>query len=169
MEAQAILPAGPILGVVSGMPDKGDLLLTWQNRCDMVQAGHYRAASEFQRWHSILGVPVVVLTTVVGSSIFASMDKDAVATWIKLLTGFLSILAAGMSAAQTFLRFGERGEKHRQAGVAYSALKREIEQMIAYPDSDVKACVDDIRKRWDTLNSDCPTIPLRFMQAGQTL
>jgi hypothetical protein len=151
------------------MPDdKGDLLTMWQSRCDMVQAGHYRAASEFQRWHSLLGVPVVVLTTVVGSSIFATMSKDAVDLWIKLLTGFFSILAAGLSAAQTFLRFGERGEKHRQAGVAYSALKREIEQMIAYPESDVKACVNDIRKRWDTLNSDCPTIPLRFMRPGHT-
>jgi hypothetical protein len=142
---------------------KTELLETWKARCNTVQSGHYLAAAEFQRRHSWLGVPVVIFSTIVGSSILASIDKNVMPVWMSVVTGVMSIGAAALSAAQTFLRYGERAEKHRQSGVAYSALKREIEQMIEYPDADIKQCVNDIRKRWDALNADCPTIPTKFL------
>lgn len=146
------------------------LLQDWKDRCDRVQAGHYAVAAELQRWHSWFGVPVVILSAIVGSSILASLDSATTSTWLKVVTGFLSMCAAGLSAAQTFLRFGERSERHRQAGVSYSALKREIEQIITYDDdSAIRECIDDIRKHWDALNADCPTIPLKHLRESSSV
>jgi hypothetical protein len=141
---------------------KAELLQSWQLRCDAAQAGHYYSAAEFQRWHFRLGVPVVVLSAVVGSSVLATANETESSLGLKLCVGILSLVAAALSASQMFLRYGERSERHRQAGVAYSALKREIEEIMTYPDTDLDECISDIRKRWDALNADCPTIPLAY-------
>jgi hypothetical protein len=63
---------------------------------------------------------------------------------------------------QTFLRYAERSEKHKLAGVRYGAFKREIEQTSAFPPQDtaeLKKFVDGLRVRWDKLVEDSPTIP----------
>ena len=109
----------------------------------------------------------MILTTIVGSSIFATMSSTAAINpaW-SVATGVASIVAASMGAAQTFLRFSQRAEKHRSAGCSYSALKRELEQTLVFIPDDLNTFLNHTRARWDQLNSECPTISTKlFIEA----
>jgi hypothetical protein len=74
----------------------------------------------------------------------------------------VSVLAAVLASLQTFLRFGERAEKHRTAAEAWADLRRDMEEMIAlhptYPESrgDPKKYLDDVRQRFAQIAQQSP-------------
>lgn len=88
--------------------------------------GHYTAGRQAAKGHMWLGVPVVVLTAIVGTSIFATFSETPASHW-KIITGLVSLLATVLAALQTFFGFSERAEKHKAAGARYGALRRDIE------------------------------------------
>jgi hypothetical protein len=106
-------------------------------------------------------VPVVALTTAVGTSVFATLEHQ-VNTALRLLVGIISVIAAVLASLQTFLRFGERSEKHRAAAEAWSSLRREIDEMVAlHPDylasrGDPKDYLDDLRRRMGEIAQQSP-------------
>lgn len=69
----------------------------------------------------------MVATTVVGTSIFATLQEQGV-LWLRILLGLLVSLRRFLAALQTFLRLAERSEKHRAAGASFGAIRRELEQ-----------------------------------------
>jgi hypothetical protein len=92
-------------------------------------------------------------------------------TFIKIAVGFASVLVAILTGIQTFLRYAERAEKHRLAGVRYGSIKREIEQKLAFApknSEELLPYIDALRIRWDQLNEECPTIPKRIWDRVST-
>lgn len=144
-----------------------ELLWKWYRRSLVAQIAHYTCASLYARLHYCLGFPSIILTTVVGSSIFASINTDSESNAYKWGFGVLSIVAASLGAAQTFLRFAERAEAHRIAGVRYSALKREIEHFTVFVPEDLDATISSIRAEWDKLTNDCEIIPEHIFRAAE--
>ena len=102
-----------------------------QYQIDAAYAGraHYKSVDLDNRWNNFIGVPVVITTTIVATSIFATLNSNPEIKW-RILTGMISILAAVLSALQTFFRFSDRAEKHRVCGAKYGALRRKIEQFV---------------------------------------
>lgn len=117
----------------------------------------------------MLGIPVVVLTTFVGTSVFATL-QDEVDTSLKIFVGVVSVTAAVLASLQTFLRFGERAEKHRVAGESWASLRREIDEMLALHPTylaargDPKSYLDDLRTRMNEIGSVSPALPNREWQ-----
>ncbi|GEP61953.1 SLATT domain-containing protein [Reyranella soli] len=67
---------------------------------------HAMNADKLERWHYWLGVPVVILTTIVGTTAFASLsDLGNTRVLIAVGTGALSVSAAVLAALQTFFAF----------------------------------------------------------------
>ncbi len=98
----------------------------WSRRARESQYAHYEAAKSLDSSHYFLGIPVAVLTTVVGTSIYAALQKEM--DWrIRMLVGSFSLLAAILAGLQTYLRYGERAEKHRSIGAAYGEIRRNLE------------------------------------------
>jgi hypothetical protein len=139
------------------------LLADWQRRAAVSQDAHYTRATRLTKFNIWFGVPVVALATFVGTSVFATLQED-VRTDLRILVGFVSVLAAVLASLQTFLRFQERAEKHRAAAELWSALRREIDEMLAlHPDylaerSDPKAYLDELRRRMDEVSGQSPEI-----------
>ncbi len=82
---------------------------------------------------------MVVSSAVVGTSLFATLagtTSDAAPRSLRVAISSLSVLAAVLAAIQTFLRFSERSERHVQAGDWYSAIKRQVDQLEAFPPDD---------------------------------
>lgn len=80
---------------------------------------------------------------------------------MRVIFGLLSLLAAGLAAGQTFLRYAERAEKHRAAGAAFGSIRREIEQFQVVGSSDndkINTFIDGIRNRFDELAANSPEI-----------
>ena len=145
-----------------------DLLDDWLFRIRKAQLAHIKTAVHFERLNLWLGVPVVILTTFVGTSVFATLQKEA-STSFKIATGVASVLAAIMAGLQTFLRYAERAERHRVSGGKYGTLRREIEQRLAFPPSnsdELSDYVGSLRERWDKLSEDCPTAPNRIWDSA---
>src|SRR6185369_2622736 len=96
------------------------------NRVSITQRAHYLSADHFGRRKYWLGIPAVVLSTLVGTAVFASLQKQP-EFWLQIAIGLASVLAAVLAGLQTFLGYTERAEKHRIAGAKYGALGRELE------------------------------------------
>lgn len=146
--------------------DRSDgLFREWRTRVHRMQIAHYDAATRLERLNLIFGVPVVVLSTTVGTTIFAGLQQST--SWaLQLATGLCSVIAAVLASLQTFLRFGERASQHRLAGARYSTLKTELETVATFglkDDSEVtEKFLRDFRGRWASLNEDSPTVPERI-------
>jgi len=54
-----------------------ELILHWRFRIHRMQLSHYETARVFGHRHLWLGLPVIVLSTIVGTSVFATIQKSA--------------------------------------------------------------------------------------------
>ena len=133
---------------------------------------HYKAVDQARRGNLLLGVPVVVTTTVVGTSIFATLNSQPSAT-LKILAGIVSLLAAALAALQTFFRFAERAEKHRVAAANYGIARRDLDlfllKYVSEPADARQAAIDDlgkIKSKLDQLAQESPDIPPRAYDAA---
>lgn len=137
------------------------LLIEWFRRIVLSQQGHYNASAYFERLNYWLGIPVVILSAFVGTAVFATLEKNVDAR-LRILIGLISVLAAVLASLQTFFRFADRSEIHRDFGGRYGALRREIEQIIAFPpptEDELRQPLTDLRQRLDTLGTEAPEIP----------
>jgi len=138
------------------------LLGNWHKRCYAAQSAHYASADLFRRLNYIVGVPAVVFSSVVGTAIFAGLEKESPRA---LLIASVSIMAAILAALQTFLRFSERAAQHATAGNWYSAIRRDIEQILHLPADHrgtAKDCLDEVRKEMNRASQDAPELSVRL-------
>ena len=137
------------------------LLGDWDKRAAASSEAHYALAGRLARRNIQLGVPVVVLTTLVGTSVFATLQEEVTTTW-RIAVGTLSVIAAVVASVQTFLRFAERAEQHRAAAENWAAIRREIAQKRAlHPEylaarGDPQKYLDELRKRIDQVSAQSP-------------
>ena len=143
--------------------DPGKLLERWWTGVHLAMLAHYEAASWTARWHFRFGVPSIILSSLVGSVVFA----DSLASsqpFAKYVAGSLSLVVAFLAAVQTFLRLSERSEAHRQAAGKYASLQRELAQLRAFLPEDREELLrqtNALRERWAALTSESPTVPHR--------
>jgi hypothetical protein len=139
------------------------LLRETHDRAAVSQQAHYAIATRLGRYNIWFGVPVVALATLVGTSVFATLQKD-VRTSLRIVVGVVSVLAAVLASLQTFLRFQERAEKHRAAAEHWAQIRRETKQMLAlHPEylaerTDPKNYLDGLREKMDRVSAQSPEI-----------
>jgi hypothetical protein len=137
------------------------LLADWGERATRSSEAHYDLASRLAQDNIRFGVPVVILTSLVGTSVFASIGRT-VDIWLRIGIGMISVLAAVLASLQTFLRFGERAEKHRSAAELWASIRREIDEMLALHPTylasrgDPQKYLDDLRRRMDEIAQQSP-------------
>ena len=142
------------------------MLAEWYVRVAVTQHAHYLSAEHFSSRKYWLGIPAVVLSTFVGTSVFATV-KGQPEIWLQITVGLASVAAALLASLQTFLGYAERAEKHRIAGAKYGALGRELEQLRATDGSPPNDAIANIRKRLDDLAVESPNNPISiYRKAG---
>ena len=141
--------------------EKTNLMNIWETDFRIICHAHYDSAVRHSRRNYQLGLPVVVLSAIVGTTVFATLNENP-ETWARIIVGMLSLTTVVMASLQTFLKFSERAEKHKEAGARFGALLKEVEQYIALPpkdDAELKNWCDSLRARWDKLSLESPTVP----------
>lgn len=134
--------------------DKVELIKHWRFRAHRVQLAHYESARKFRGLHLKIGIPAIALSTLVGTSIFASLGIATGENWfflIKIATGLLSVSAAVLMGLQTFLKYAEQAEKHRTSGARFAHLKQEIELLATLPpssDEELSKSLKAIEAKW---------------------
>lgn len=142
-----------------------ELLRGWLLHAHKGRDRHDVAARRYEARRTGLGVPTIVLTAAVGTSLFASLGREP-AVWAQVLVGLLSVAAAALSALQTFFDYPGRAERHRLAGTKYKAIIRELEETRATRDSTPdREYLDRLRERLDALEQDTPVVAPRIFDA----
>jgi hypothetical protein len=140
------------------------LLMDWHRRVAAAEDAHFRLAERLEKAHTSLGLPVVILTTFVGTGVFATL-KSSGDYGFRLAVGIVSVLAAIVAGIQTFLRFSQRAMKHRSAATRYSAMRREIAETLALPPEargNARQILAGLRDRMDKLSDQAPEIGPRL-------
>lgn len=154
----------PLESKVRDWNSSDQLLAEWRKSIVENQSMHYQSASYFENWGRSFGILVIIMTTVVGSTIFATMDKEENET-TKIILGLVSLTAAMLSGMQTFLGHKERAEKHRSAGAQLGVLLRGIDLMRSLPFESrdgAKEFMVSIKDEWDTISTNLPVVPSRI-------
>jgi 4-amino-4-deoxy-L-arabinose transferase-like glycosyltransferase len=133
------------------------LLAQWHNGLRIAHIAQSRSAATCELRGRMLGIAVVVLSTVVGTAIFSTLESSP-STAVKIVAGFASVGAGVLAALQTFLGFEQRAAKHREVAAAYGALRRELESASAFPSDgpQLAQLLADVRGRWDVLDASAP-------------
>ena len=140
------------------------LLRDWLRRARESQHSQHEAGKYYRIVNYWFAVPVIVITTALGTAAFASIEKT-VSNSAKVWFGIASLVAAVLSALQTHFHFSERSETHKSIGARYGNIRREIEEVLAVPTEqrgDVQAVVSRIRERLDALGSEGPAVPSKI-------
>jgi hypothetical protein len=133
----------------------------WHRRAWAASIAHYRRASQLHRSNIRLGLPVVVLTAVVGTSLFATLGEERLPIALRIVVGTVSVCAAVLAAVQTFFGFAQRADQHVLAADWYASLRRKIEQMRAIrPEirGDARKTLDELRRDFNQVGSQFPQI-----------
>ena len=135
-----------------------ELLIGWLIHSHKARDRHEEASRRYARGQYALGIPSLIVSTVVGTSVFAALSsKEIPPLWV----GLLSILAAVLAALQTFLDFGGRSDKHRNAAVRYKSSIRLIEQSLVQLDQEKTLTREEtasIRATLDSLEETAPVV-----------
>jgi hypothetical protein len=131
---------------------------------------HDEAARRMDSYRYVLGVPAVVLSAAVGTSVIADLQERV--EWGVYLVGLLAIASASLAGIQTSFNYSERADKHRIAGVKYKAIIREIEDTLSKiletpidkvkigdKEMDIHAYLSDLKNRLDKLEEEAPVVP----------
>jgi hypothetical protein len=137
------------------------LLQDWHNRAAAAQHAHYLIAHNLRRRNLWLGIPAVVFSSIVGTSLFASLTRENINVSLRIAVGCISVAAAVAAALQTFLRFAERAAQHVTAADWYAAIRRDTAEMLALPRNargPVKPTLDAIRTQMNRAGQNAPEI-----------
>lgn len=137
------------------------ILGSWYRRARESQFAHYVAASNYARLSKVFGIPSVGLAAAAGSTLFVTLS-EAASMELRLVVGFVALLAAVFSALQTFLGLPELAEQHRSTASQYGAIRRQIEQYQAtFPVQNMalSAKMEEVRRRLDDVARAAPNVP----------
>ena len=141
-----------------GTPE--ELVLAWLRRARESQLSHYEMANRLARRNLWMGVPVIAITALVGTSAFGSVVADLVPIWAKVAAGSASVLAAVLASLQTFFKFSERAERHKTFAAKFGAVRRELEALHASGKVAQEAnFVTVLREKLDKLAEEAPAVP----------
>jgi hypothetical protein len=136
-------------------PEK--LIRQWQVGLRISHRAHYEASKYYERLHFLLGVPTVVMSAILGTTVFTSLQYEDI-EWIKFVMAVLSVAMVALTSLQTFFKYSERAERHKTAAVLVGEVRREFEQKLQFSRFD-EALVKLIREKWDAADRQSPTIP----------
>lgn len=131
-----------------------------KTRLETSQKSHFVCAEINQRKHYWIGAIAVISTTVSTSLMFMNFgDGD---TALRIAYGILGVFAAVLVAIQTFSRFLEKFEAHRNSAIKYGELVRRIQ----FSES---VDIDKLLSDWKAVSEQSPVTPKRLRQKNRSI
>jgi hypothetical protein len=140
------------------------LLSEWQSRATLALVAYNRAASRCRAWDTRLGGFIAVLSAIVGTSVFATLQND-VGTAARIAVGLVSVTAAVVAGVLAFATFSKRAYEYERAARTFGSLRREIEEtrwLLANDADAVTRQISTLRARLDDAARDAPNAPPRI-------
>lgn len=142
------------------MENEKELMDEWIKALSVMHIAHHKASSFFSSWHLYLGIPVVIVSALLGGSIADVFFEDDQRT-AKILTAILGVFAAVLAGIQTFIDPANRSKNHHEAATSFAAIRREVEQLNLAQKSttDLNVALEDVRGKWNRALKGAPNLP----------
>jgi hypothetical protein len=133
--------------------------------------GHHCAASGWNKRGLQLGIPTLIISTVISGAIFVQASKDL--WWLGITAGVLSVIVTVLTALTTFLNPNEKESAHLTAAHAYDRLNNDARMFWSiecWQNSEevLTSKLTELVERKNKLNSDSPQIPnWAYLQAQE--
>lgn len=101
-------------------------LALWAAKTAREAYAHNKAGRRNSRLHYYIGIPTVIVSSVVATTVFASLGTN-VALWTKFVVGAISVVAAVLTGLQTFFNCGGRAEQHRLVQIELERIGYDID------------------------------------------
>ncbi len=133
-------------------------LKKWRARCKRAQIAHNYTAISYIRFHTCIGILLIILT--IGGSVITFAPFPETQHWIPII---ISISATMFAAFQTFMNFSEQAEIHRTTARRYGEIKKEIEYILDFisESKQLEDIVDKIRAKEVEISQDAPNTLVR--------
>ncbi len=121
--------------------------------------GHFSASHFWHNFHLWVGIPMVVLSAIVGATALSKFDPSHV------IAGFISIVIVSLSGVMTFLNPNEKSSAHLNAGNNYDSLMNKIRifwSIDCWRDESEQVLTERLKyfsEQKDKLNQSCPQVP----------
>jgi len=129
------------------------------------EQARYQCAKEYRRFHYWLGVPTVIITAAISSSLFYLLESNA-AQYQKLILASISAIAAVLVSVQTFLEPSKLAEKNVDCGRGLYGLRMKLENFVAKLDSvgdeEAEQFLDQTSTEMEKISVGVPEIPTRI-------
>jgi hypothetical protein len=136
------------------------LLQGWLVHAHKGRQRHDWAARRCDTHRRRIGGSAAVFSAIVGTSVFAVLEKAELDIMLKIGVAAIAIVAAILTNLITFLNLAEQAEKHRSAGVRYKIMIRELEYILCAPDNKpTNADAPGVKKQLDNLEETAPVVP----------
>ncbi|MFN2111254.1 MAG: SLATT domain-containing protein [Anaerolineae bacterium] len=132
-----------------------DLVTNWKQQVNDLQKDSYALAIKHNRYHYWIGISAVLIGACVGVALLI----EGVDLGLQASAGWLAILAAGLSAIQTFFNPGRRAEKHLSIVSRLVHVRRDIELFERLPPgrkAEREQRIREINESLSTINEDSP-------------
>ena len=140
------------------------LMMDWFRRVRESQRAHYVCGTRYGNFNRLLGIPTIVLSAIVGTTVFSMLNQTA-STRMKVMLGGLSVAAAVLASLQTFMSFGALADRHRLTASKCGAIRRKLEMLKTFPPGDeveLRRRFEEIEKDLDDLTEHAPHVPSRL-------
>jgi hypothetical protein len=131
------------------------------------------AADSSHGYHLWIGVPAIIISTIVGTAAFAGVSEAGrTHIWISIVVGMLSVSAAVLTALQTFFNFAVKSQKHADAAARFFALSRRLGHLADKPASYSWRLVEEIEELDEELNDiikDAPRVSIKLQTKAREL
>jgi ATP-dependent Clp protease protease subunit len=109
-----------------------DLLTDWKQRVNDYQKVNIALAAKYERYHYWVGLPATIFTAILSAVLLVEVGEDR----IKLVVGIVGIVAAILTAFQTFISYAKKAENHRLLATQLVNLRRDIDLFESFVPSD---------------------------------
>lgn len=151
--------------------EEEELLRQWADKAQCYQWIHLRSREIYQKKNSWYTIPVIVISTFVGTASFAQdrfSEEDR--QYLAMGVGSLSIIAGIISTVSQFLKVSELNESHRIAALSWGKFYRTVKTEISRHPLDRNAptmVISANKEEFDRLVEISPPVPKKVIEEFQ--
>jgi hypothetical protein len=130
-----------------------------EENCRYTSRGHFVAAHFWSNFHLWVGIPIVILSAVAGTSALSQFDNHT------FVAGVISIIVVVLSATATFFNPRERANIHLSTGNNYDSLltkARMFWTIDCWQEDSERILTEKLKnlsEERNRLNRECPQVP----------
>ena len=146
--------------------EEEELLRQWADKAQCYQWIHLRSREIYQKKNSWYTIPVIVISTFVGTASFAQerfTEEDR--QYVAMGVGTLSIIAGIISTISQFLKVSELNEAHRIASLSWGKFYRTVKTEITRHPLDRNGptmVINSNKEEFDRLVEISPPVPKKL-------